>query len=120
MKFSYKHTLIFLAAVMSAGCFGDVADEACCTFTGDTVASCCEANPETFSKFTDLISDTGNDALSSTYGHYSCFIPDNAAFETYSAAIGKSYSGLNDDEKKEIVYNHVIKSEAADFTSDRF
>ncbi len=120
MKLSYKHILISLAAVMPAACSDDVAEEAYYTFTGETVASYCEANPETFSIFTDLINDTGNDALLSTYGHYSCFIPDNAAFETYFATIGKTYAELTDDEKKEIVYNHVIKSEATDFTSDRF
>jgi Secreted and surface protein containing fasciclin-like repeats len=120
MKFSLRHIIIALAAAMSAGCSDDVAQEAYYTFTGDTVASYCEERPDTYSIFTGLINDTGNDALLSTYGHYSCFIPDNAAFEAYFASVGKTYAELTDEEKKEIVYNHVIKSDATDFTSDRF
>lgn len=52
MKLSYKHILISLATVMPAACSDDVAEEAYYTFTGETVASYCEANPETFSIFT--------------------------------------------------------------------
>ena len=110
--------LMMGAAVSS--CSDDVKDDAYYTFTGQTVASYCAENLDMFSTFYALIEDTGNFSLLSTYGHYTCFAPDNAAFEEYFTSIGKNYDSLTLDEKREIVYNHVIKSGAIDFTSDRF
>lgn len=120
MKFSLRHILIALAAAMSAGCSDDVAKEAYYTFTGDTVASYCEERPDTYSIFTDLVNDTGNRPLLSTYGHYTVFAPDNAAFESYFHSIGKSYGELTLAEKQEIVFNHIIKSSTTDYTSSKF
>lgn len=122
---SLYHKIAVMAAVgavvsLTPACSDDVADDAYYTFTGQTVASYCGDNPELYSTFYNLIEETGNYSLLSTYGHYTCFAPDNAAFDEYFTSIGKTYDQLTHDEKREIVYNHVIKSGAIDFTSDRF
>lgn len=127
MKTNYLYHCFIMGCLMWAGaalpltsCSDDVTDDAYYTFTGKTVASYCGDNPEIFSTFYKMISETGTYDLLSTYGHYTCFAPDNAAFESYFKQIGKTYDELTLDEKKEIVYNHVIKSGSIDFTSERF
>ena len=103
-------------AAATVSCSDDVNDDSYYTFTGDTVASYCSTS-ENYSTFAALLDDTGLNALLATYGHYTCFLPDNAAFNRYFSSIGKSYSELTIDEKREIVFNHVIKSAATDYSS---
>lgn len=114
------HAALMASAAIMSSCEDNVKDDAYYTFTGDTVASYCCGNPDLFSTFYSLIEDTGTYSLLSTYGHYTCFAPDNEAFEAYFQRIGKGYAELTNEEKTEIVYNHVIKSGSIDFTSDRF
>ncbi len=115
-----KYSLsVALVAFVTTGCSDDVNDDSYYTFTGDTVASYCASLPTT-STFATMLSDTGLEALLSTYGHYTCFLPSDAAFDRYFASVGKSYSDLTDEEKREIVFNHVIKSAATDYTSEHF
>ncbi len=106
-------------ALVATGCNDDVNDDSYYTFTGNTVASYC-ASSESYSIFTSLLSDTGLESLLSTYGHYTCFLPNDEAFNRYFSSIGKTYSDLSVDEKREIVYNHVIKSAATDYFSEHF
>lgn len=125
MKMNFRNTchrlaLSATALLALAACSDDVKDEAYYTFTGQTIASYCTDNPELFSTFSRLISDTGTFGLLSTYGHYTCFLPDDDAFDSYFRSTGRSYDELTDEERLEIVYNHVIKSNATDYTSDRF
>ncbi|MBO5780703.1 MAG: fasciclin domain-containing protein [Muribaculaceae bacterium] len=110
---------ICLSVIALTACTDDIEEGAYYTFTGDTVSSYCQSD-EDYSTFTRLLDDTGNLALLSTYGHYTCFLPDNAAFQRYFEANATSYSQLSRDEKAEIVYNHVIKSYATDYTSEHF
>lgn len=100
-------------------CSDDVEDEAYYTFTGQTVSSYCHEDPR-FSIFASLLDDTGTDALLSTYGHYTLFLPTDDVFRKYFADNGLSYETLTPEQKSEIVYNHVIKSEGVEYTSDRF
>ena len=80
-----------LAAGASAltSCSDDIDEGAYYTFTGDTVSSYIESDPQ-FSIFAELIHQTGTDALLSTYGHYTMFLPNDAAFEQYFAQNGLS------------------------------
>lgn len=123
MKYSKILLHLFLAASASASlpsCSDSMEGEAYYTFTGQTVASYCRSNPDRFSIFSKLIEDTGNGPLLSTYGHYTCFLPDNRAMEQYLKRIGKTLDQLTPEEKSEIVFNHVIKSAATDYTSKYF
>lgn len=106
-------------AFAAAGCRDEVNDDSYYTFTGDTVASYC-ASSEDYSVFSQLLSDTGLASLLSTYGHYTCFLPTDEAFGRYFQSIGRRYDDLTDAEKREIVYNHVIKSAATDYLSEHF
>ena len=108
-----------VCAIAFTACTDDIEGDAYYTFTGDTVSSYCQSDDE-YSTFTRLLDDTGNLALLSTYGHYTCFLPDNAAFERFFEANATSYSQLSRDDKAEIVYNHVIKSSGTDYTSEHF
>lgn len=123
MKRYLTKTLLAIAAVIFASgfssCSDDVSDDSYYTFTGDTVTSYCAAN-ENYSTFSQLLADTGIGSLLASYGHYTCFLPDNAAFDRYFKAQGTSYGALSLDEKRELVYNHIIKSTATDYTSDQF
>ena len=114
------------AAVLAAaslmggmGCSESMNDDSYYTFTGNTVASFCSTD-ESYSTFASLLEDTGLDALLATYGHYTCFLPDDEAFARYFASIGRSYADLTDEEKREMVFNHVIKSAATDYFSEHF
>jgi len=86
------------------------------TFTGETVASFCEKNPEC-SIFSKIINETDTYSLLSTYGHYTCFAPTDSAFAIYFQEKGITYDDLTLDDKKTIVYNHVIKGIVTEYTS---
>lgn len=121
-KFIRKAALalaVCMAIVTMPGCNENVADEAYYTFTGNTVASYCKTT-DGYSVFTRLLEETGNYALLSTYGHYTCFLPSDEAFETYFKELNITYDDLTDEDKNEIIYNHVIKSISTDYTSDYF
>lgn len=119
--FRFAKLVLCVAALtfVATGCSEDVNEDSYYTFTGDTVASYCAAD-ENFSTFAQLLEDTNLSALLSTFGHYTCFLPGNEAFDRYFAEIGKTYADLTDAEKREIVYNHVIKSAAKDYLSEYF
>ena len=123
MKRIFRFAKLVLCAAaltfVATGCSEDVNEDSYYTFTGDTVASYC-ATDENFSTFAQLLEDTNLSALLSTFGHYTCFLPGNEAFDRYFAEIGKTYADLTDAEKSEIVYNHVIKSAAKDYLSEYF
>lgn len=95
MKRFFKFLKSGLAAIvlglMAGSCGDDVNDDSYYTFTGDTVASYCGSS-ESYSVFSALLDDTGLGSLLSTYGHYTCFLPDDAAFARYFATIGKQLS----------------------------
>ncbi len=111
--------MILLSCCITTACSDNVTDEAYYTFTGNTVASYCATNPE-YSTFARLLEETGNYALLSTYGHYTCFLPTDEAFKIYFNEKGTSYDRLTKEEKTQIVYDHVIKSLGIDFTSEYF
>lgn len=111
--------MMTVLALTVASCSDEVNDDSYYTFTGNTVASYC-ASSEEYSTFASLLADTGLESLLSTYGHYTCFLPTNDAFDRYFKSIGRNYSDLTEAEKREIVYNHVIKSAATDYFSEHF
>lgn len=118
MKYILKSILLaFIAALWS--CNEDVNDDAYYTFTGNTVASYA-ASAEGFSTFSRLLKETGTEVLLSSYGHYTCFMPTDAAFEEFFHQQGRTYDSYTTDEKKSIVYDHIIKSAGVDYASSQF
>ena len=90
------------------------------TFTGETVASYVENRPDSFSVFSQIVKDAGEEALLSTYGHYTAFIPTDEAFSDFFREHSTSLEQLSADEKRNIVYNHIIRSTAIDYLTKDF
>ena len=115
---------LFIAA-MAAGagaltsCSDDVDEGAYYTFTGDTVCSFVEDDPQ-YTIFAEMLHRTGADALLSTYGHYTLFLPNDDAFQEYFSQNGLSMETMSNDQMREIVYNHVIDSPGRDYMSENF
>ena len=104
---------------MQMSCNSDDIDaDAMYTFTGETVASFCQNDPE-LSDFYQLITKCGADALLEVYGHYTCFIPNNDAIAAYLSENNRSLDDITVEEAQKIVYNCVIRG-TAEYTSQEF
>lgn len=106
-----------LAATVS--CTEEVADGALYTFTGQTVASYVDET-DGFTMFRRLMDDTDTRGLLSTYGHYTCFLPTDAAFDRFFDKYHLDYDNMSMADKKELIYNHIIMSSSTDYTSALF
>lgn len=107
-------------ALLTSACNSDnMAKESMYTFTGETVASFCENNPE-LSLFSKMIKDCDATTLLSTYGHYTCFPPTNEAVNNYLKAKGLTYEQLTVEMKKNIVYSSTIRNEQTEYMSTEF
>ncbi len=68
-----------------------------------------EAESETFSTFYNILISTGTLSFLNAYGAYTCFAPDNDAFDTYISSKGKSsINDFSNAELLEIVKYHII------------
>ena len=119
---SMKFVLLLLAgtsATALSSCGDDVDEGAYYTFTGHTASSYIH-DTEGYSLFAALLDDTGNDALLSSYGHYTVFLPSDKVLLPYIESLAGSYEALTPEQKQEIVWNHVIKSGGRDYKSETF
>jgi uncharacterized surface protein with fasciclin (FAS1) repeats len=98
----------------------DIDSESYYTFTGETVTSYCENRPSTFSVFSQIIKDAELETLLAVYGHYTCFIPSDSAFNVYFQEKGISYESLTKEDKTNIVYNHIIRGQNQNFMTRNF
>lgn len=119
-----KYITVFILGLVSLGWFPsctneDIKGDAFYTFTGESVASFCEGNPD-LSIFTRIIDESGYKPLLSLYGHYTCFAPTDSAFAAYFKEQNITYEDLSEADKKAIINDHVIKDVAKDYTSDEF
>ncbi|MCW3807523.1 fasciclin domain-containing protein [Plebeiibacterium marinum] len=126
-KYMCSHKSVWLAVVMSlsvlfyTACDSDDVGDNYYTFTGDTVGSYIEKNPDEYSELIQLLDQTNVMGLLKGYGMYTCFIPDNDAMARFYESKGRS--SLNEfpaDTLKKIVYDHIIKGyviESEDFIS---
>lgn len=68
-----------------------------------------EQEAETFSTFHHILVKTGTLSFLNAYGAYTCFAPDNDAFDEYVAENGKSsVDDFTDEELLELVRYHII------------
>ena len=92
------------------------------TFTGEMASSYLKNRPEKFSEFTQIVERAGLMDLLSTYGHYTCFVPDNNAVNNYLKGIGKqSVDELSDADCDTIARTHLISNmyTTMEMTQDR-
>jgi uncharacterized surface protein with fasciclin (FAS1) repeats len=69
-----------------------------------------QENPDKYSTFYQVLEKTGTVSFLKAYGGYTCFAPDNSAFEAYLAQRG--VASINDipvNELVDLVKNHVIQ-----------
>lgn len=112
--------LLLFSTIFMPSCVDDDIDEgAFYTFVGETVASYC-GNRANFSVFNQIIEDSETFSLLSCYGHFTCFIPTDSAFQEYFKARDITYNDLTKEEKLQMVYNHVIKSEYTNYETESF
>ena len=112
---------ITAALLVLASCNSDdLSDDSYYTFKGETVATYIENRPDSFAVFTQIVKEAGEQSLLATYGHYTAFIPTDMAFETYFREHNTSLEQLTLEEKKDMVYNHIIRSTAIDYLTKDF
>lgn len=121
-KKSYLLGIVLVLSVITLGsCSSDKIDESSYyTFAGETVASYVGDRPATFSLFSKILEDTGLKTLLSVYGHYTCFIPTDSAFNVYFQEKSITYDKLTSDEKKNIVFNHIIRGQSINYLTRNF
>lgn len=108
------------AATFLSSCTDNVSEDNYYTFTDETVASYCENRPSTFSVFSQLMKDAGEETLLASYGHYTAFIPTDSAFHVYFKENNISLESLSKEEKDTIIYNHIIRSLTQDYLTKDF
>ncbi|MDD2559398.1 MAG: fasciclin domain-containing protein [Bacteroidales bacterium] len=118
-----KMAAILVLALQSCQSCQEIDQEAYYTFKGETVVSYLEKNPNQFSEFSGILKHTGLDALLSTYGTFTCFIPTNEAMRAYYADSSKSsYDEFSVEALREMVYYQIIDTEkylSTDFPQGR-
>lgn len=122
-RFSLLHLLLtgVMALAFLGSCSSDNIDQdSYYTFTGETVTSFVGERPSTFSTFSQILDDTGLKTLLSVYGHYTCFIPTDSAFNVFFSENKITYSDLADIDKINIVYNHIIRGQNMNYLTRNF
>ena len=114
MKFNIL-CLMGLALLMvssMASCVSDDPDaENFYTFTGEMASDFLKNRPEEYSEFTEIVERAGLMDLLSTYGHYTCFVPNNDAINEYLRSRGKSsVSDLSTADCDTIARTHLVNN----------
>ena len=108
MKTIKSMVLAILCICGMVSCSDDLNKENYYTFTGEMMSEYITSRPQ-YSDFANIVERAGLLNLLSTYGHYTCFLPDNDAFVKYYASHGKtSVADLTDAECDTIARTHLV------------
>lgn len=107
--------LMGLAALMVSSlgsCVSDDPDaENFYTFTGEMASDFLKNRAEEYSEFTEIVERAGLMDLLSTYGHYTCFVPNNNAVNEYLKSRGmSSVSDLTNADCDTIARTHLVNN----------
>lgn len=91
-----------ISIIMLSGCWDEQHPGTYYTFTGQTVASDLESKPE-YSEFVKVLKKSGMWSNLLTYGHNTCFAPNNSAIEQFV----KERETIARREGKDVTYNSV-------------
>ena len=92
------------------GCSDEPDSEYFYTFNGELMSDYLK-NRQEFSSFATIVDRAGLMDLLATYGHYTCFVPDNEAVNSYLKEHGKSsLSDLTDADCDTIARTHLISN----------
>ena len=113
-KFRYNILcLLGLAAMLSgslASCSDEPSAENFYTFTGEMASDYLKNRPQ-FSEFQEIVERAGMMDLLSTYGHYTCFVPNNDAVNTFLKSKGlSSVSDLSTADCDTIARTHLVNN----------
>ncbi|WP_159017821.1 fasciclin domain-containing protein [Algibacter sp. L3A6] len=91
---------VFLILIAIVGCNDELDNTTYFTSDKMNIVQTLESNPETFSSYVEILKKTEFYNSLSSYGNYTCFVPTNAAVETYlmEKFNVKSLSELNSTE----------------------
>jgi uncharacterized surface protein with fasciclin (FAS1) repeats len=67
-----------------------------------------EQNPDQYSTFVKVLEKTGSLSFLEAYGTYTCFVPNNEAWDAYFQKKGKTLNDFSVDELKDLVRYHII------------
>lgn len=107
--------LCLLSAVMAGCTDSDNVGSNYKTFVGETIKDYLDNHPE-FSRFAIALKRANALSLMSSYGKYTCFLPDNDAIETYVKE--KGYASFDEfldsaEAVKKMVFYHIIDGESS-------
>ena len=108
MNIFKKIVLGFACGVAVVSCSDELDKNNYYTFTGEMMSDYITSRPQ-FSHFATAVERAGLMDLLSTYGHYTCFAPDNSAFEAYLQKRGMaSMDDLTDADCDTIARTHLV------------
>jgi len=100
--------IFVLAASSLISCSDEPDKENFYTFTGKMMSDYLKDDPN-YSEFNEIVTRAGLVDLLSTYGHYTCFVPNNAAVGEYLQERGlQSVSQLTDADCDTIARTHIV------------
>ena len=98
-----------LNMLMLSSCSDEPDSEYFYTFTGEMMSDWLKNRPEDYSQFTEIVERAGMMDLLSTYGHYTCFAPNNDAVNKFLQNRGlSSVSQLSDADCDTIARTHLV------------
>lgn len=102
--------LTVMAPLALVSCSDEPDSENYYTFTGEMMSDYLKSRSQ-YSKFTEIVSRAGLMSTLSTYGAYTCFVPDNNAVDIYLQGRGKqSVSDLTDADCDTIARTHIVNN----------
>lgn len=99
-----------VAALTTQSCSDDPTGDSYYSFTGEMMSDYLNNRPQ-YSDFAYIVQQAGLQDLLSAYGHYTCFLPNNDAMETYLQKMGKSsVEDLTKEECDTIARTHLVNN----------
>ena len=100
-------SVIMVSSFGFASCDDDPDAENYYTFTGEMMSDYLASRPQ-YSQFTEIVDRAGLTDLLSAYGHFTCFLPDNAAMDRFLEAKGKTLESLSVLDCDTIARTHLV------------
>ncbi|MBR6263371.1 MAG: fasciclin domain-containing protein [Prevotella sp.] len=122
-----KHKIISIASLIAlmapslSSCSDEPDSENFYTFTGEMASDYLKSR-EQYSEFAEIVDRAGLMDLLATYGHYTCFVPDNNAVNTYLKSRGmNSVSDLTTADCDTLARTHLVSNmyTTAEMSQDR-
>ncbi|MBR0037451.1 MAG: fasciclin domain-containing protein [Bacteroidales bacterium] len=100
-------SVLLVSAFGFSSCDDDPDAENYYTFTGEMMSDYLTSRPE-YSEFAQIVDRAGLMDLLSAYGHFTCFLPNNTAMDSFLAAKGKTMESLTVLDCDTIARTHLV------------